>query len=143
MAEFSFSGMDELIDALQDADLFDEATQTELLQAGTDHLRDVIQEEIVRAPYNLKFVSTKLTKQRKAKKDKDGNYYMTVSVSGKNERGQRNATVAFVLNYGRSEAYGKIQGSYFWTRAVTRSEKTVVPIYESIITEKYRERGLI
>lgn len=143
MAEFSFNGMDELIAAMQEADIFDEATQTELLAAGSEHLRDVIREEVVRAPYNLKFVSQKLTKQRKAKKDKNGNYYMSVSVSGKNERGERNATVAFVLNYGRSEAYGKIPGSYFWTRAVKRSEKTVVPVYEAIITEKYKERGLI
>lgn len=143
MAEFSFDGMDELIAAMQEADIFDEATQTELLAAGSEHLRDVIREEVVRAPYNLKFVSQKLTKQRKAKKDKNGNYYMSVSVSGKNERGERNATVAFVLNYGRSESYGKIAGSYFWTRAVKRSEKTVVPVYEAIITEKYKERGLV
>lgn len=143
MAEFSFDGMDELIAAMQEADIFDEATQTELLAAGSEHLRDVIREEVVRAPYNLKFVSQKLTKQRKAKKDKNGNYYMSVSVSGKNERGERNSTVAFVLNYGRSESYGKIPGSYFWTRAVKRSENTVVPVYEAIITEKYKERGLI
>ncbi|MBQ9169138.1 MAG: hypothetical protein IJX67_12155 [Oscillospiraceae bacterium] len=143
MANLSVSGMDELIAAMQEADIFDEATQTELLAAGSEHLRDVIREEVVRAPYNLKFVSQKLTKQRKAKKDKNGNYYMSVSVSGKNERGERNATVAFVLNYGRSETYGKIPGSYFWTRAVKRSENTVVPVYEAIITEKYKERGLI
>ena len=143
MANLSVSGIDELIAAMQKADIFDEATQTELLAAGSEHLRDVIREEVVRAPYNLKFVSQKLTKQRKAKKDKNGNYYMSVSVSGKNERGERNATVAFVLNYGRIEAYGKIPGSYFWTRAGKRSENTVVPVYEAIITEKYKERGLI
>lgn len=143
MAEFSFDGMDDLIKAMQKADLFDEATQTDLLQAGTAHLRELIEDEAGRSQYNLKFLSPKLTKQKKVKKDKDGNYYMTVSVSGKNERGERNATVAFVLNYGRREEYGKIEGSYFWTRAVRRSETSVVPVYEKIITQKLQERGLV
>lgn len=143
MAEFTFEGMDDLIKAMQKADLFDEQTQTELLLAGTAQLRDLIQEEAGRAPYNLKFLSSKLTKQKKVKRDKDGNYYMTVSVSGKNERGQRNATVAFVLNYGRREEFGKIAGSYYWTRAVRRSDNTVVPVYEKIITKKLEERGLV
>ena len=143
MAEFTFEGMDDLIKTMQKADLFDEQTQTELLLAGTAQLRDLIQEEAGRAPYNLKFLSSKLTKQKKVKRDKDGNYYMTVSVSGKNERGQRNATVAFVLNYGRREEFGKIAGSYYWTRAVRRSDNTVVPVYEKIITKKLEERGLV
>lgn len=143
MPGFSTSGMEDLIKAMEDADLFDEEAQTELLLAGTDHLRSTIQEEIVRAPYDLKFVHLKLTKQRKAKKDKSGNYYMTVSVQGKNERGERNATVAFVLNYGRREEYGKIAGSYFWTRAVNRCAKSIIHIYERILTKKLEERGLV
>lgn len=143
MAEITFDGMDDLIKAMQQADLFDEATQTELLAAGTAHLRETISEETARAPYNLKWISPKLSKQKRAKKDKEGNYYMTVTVSGKNARGERNATVAFVLNYGRREEYGKIEGSYFWTRAVRRTENSVVLIYEKIVTEKLRERGLI
>lgn len=143
MAEFSVNGMDELIAAMQKADLFDKNTQEDLIDAGSRHLMAVIQEEAASSNFQLKQISNKLSKSRVVKVDKAGDYYKVVTVSGKNERGERNATVVFVLNYGRSEAYGKIQGSYFWTRAVKRSEKTVVPIYESIITEKYRERGLI
>ena len=143
MAELSSDGIDDLIKAMQRADIFDEATQTELLQAGAEHFRDIVRQEVNRAAYDLKFVSSKLSKQKKAKRDKDGNYYMTVTVTGKNERGERNATVAFVLNYGRREEYGKIEGSYFWTRARQRSDLTVVPVYEKIIEEKYKERGLI
>lgn len=143
MAEFSVEGMDDLIKVMQQADLFDEETQTELLQAGTAQLRDLIQEEAGRSQYNLKFLSSKLTKQKKVKRDKDGNYYMTVSVSGKNERGERNATVAFVLNYGRREEYGKIEGSYYWTRAVRRADGSLVPVYEKIISKKLQERGLV
>lgn len=142
MGEISFEGMDDLIRTMEKTDLFDESTQTELLKAGTEHLRESIREETGRSQYDLKFVSGKLTNPKKAKKDKDGNYYMSVSVSGKNERGERNSTVAFVLNYGRREKYGKITGSYFWTRAVQRSQQSILPIYEKIITKKLDERGL-
>lgn len=143
MAKFSHDGVDDLINAMQQADLFDEETQTELLQAGTEQFRKIVREEAGRSPHNLKFVLSKLSKQKRAKRDRDGNYYMTVSVTGKNERGERNASVAFVLNYGRREEYGKIAGSHFWTRAARRSDKSVVPIYEKIIGAKYKERGLI
>lgn len=142
MATLNVVGMDDVAKIMQKADLFDEETQTDLLLAGTRHLRETIVSEISRARYNLKFVSPKLTKQTKAQKDKNGNYYMTVSVSGKNQRGEKNAVVAFVLNYGRSEKYGKIEGSYYWTIAVSRAEKTVVPIYEEIIKKKMQERGV-
>lgn len=143
MANLSFDGIDGVINALQDADLFTEDIQQELLTAAERHLSEVIRQEIGRAPYDLSFVNKKLTKNRKIKKDKNGDYYLTVSVTGKNSRGERNATVAFVLNYGRREVFGKIEGSYFWTRAVQRSSNSLLPVYEKVITEKYREKGLI
>lgn len=144
MADFNvdFSSMDGLIKSLEGLDMFDEDMQSKMLNAGADRLMGTIREEANRSGYQLKRISSKLSKARKIKKDKNGNYYMTVTVSGKNERGERNATVAFVLNYGRSEKYGKIQGSYFWTRAVNRTEKTVQGVYENIVTEELRERGL-
>lgn len=142
MAEFECSGMDDLIKAMQGLDLFDEETQTELLKAGAEHLMQTIREEAGRSNYRLKSISAKLT-QRKIKKDRDGNYYVTVTVAGKNSRGERMATVAFVLNYGRSKKYGLIPGSYFWTTAVRRAEKTVLPVYEEIVSEKIEERGLM
>lgn len=143
MAIFTFDGIDNLVGTMQKADMFDDETQMELLTAGAKHLSDIIIEESGRAPYRLKWVSSKLSRSRKLKKDKNGNPYIVVSVRGKNERGERNATVAFVLNYGRAEEYGKIHGSYFWTRAVHRSEQTIKPIYEEIINEKLEERGLV
>lgn len=142
MAEFECSGMDDLIKAMQGLNLFDEEAQAELLKAGADHLMETIREEAGRSNYQLKSISSKLT-QRKIKKDKNGNYYTTVSVSGKNSRGERRATVAFVLNYGRSKKYGLIPGSYYWTRAVQRADKTVLPVYEEIVAKKLDERGLI
>lgn len=143
LASISFDGMDDLVKAMSQLDLFDEQTQTKLLTAGTAHLRSVIEEEGTRSGQDVKRMLTKLSKPRKAKKDKDGNYYMTVTVSGKNDRGERNATVLFVLNYGRSEPFGKIHGSYFWTRAVQRSQRDILPIYEKIINEELEERSLV
>ena len=144
MASFDvdFSSMDSMIKSLEDLDLFDEGMQTKMLNAGADKLMETIREEANRSGFQLKRISSKLSKGRKIKKDRDGNYYMTVTVGGKNERGERNATVAFVLNYGRSEEYGKIHGSYYWTRAVNRTEKTVQGVYEDIVTEELKERGL-
>lgn len=143
MAEFSVEGMDDLIKAMQKADLFDEKTQADLLDVGTRHLMDAIQEEAGRSSYQLKRISNKLSRSRVVKVDKLGDYYKMVTVSGKNERGERNATVAFVLNYGRQEEYGKIEGSYYWTRAVRRADGSLIPVYKKIISKKLQERGLV
>lgn len=144
MAEFDvdFSSIDNLIRSLEEMDLFDEDMQSKMLNAGADHLMDTIRKEAGSSGYRLSRISSKLIKSRKIKKDKNGNYFTSVTVTGKNERGERNATVAFVLNYGRSEKYGKIEGSYYWTRAVNRTEKSLQGVYEDIITEELNERGL-
>lgn len=143
MAEFDvdFSSVDKLIQSLEELDLFDEDMQGKMLNAGADHLMDTIRKEAGSSGYRLSRISSKLSKSRKIKKDKDGNYYTSVTVSGKNERGQRNATVAFVLNYGRSEKYGRIEGSYYWTRAVKRTEQSLQRVYEDIVTEELKERS--
>lgn len=144
MAEFDvdFSSIDNLIRSLEEMDLFNEDMQSKLLNAGADHLMDTIKKEASGSKYRLIHISSKLSKSRKIKKDKNGNYFTSVTVTGKNERGERNATVAFVLNYGRSEKYGKIEGSYYWTRAVSRTEKSLQGVYEDIVTEELNERGL-
>lgn len=144
MAEFDvdFSSIDNLIRSLEEMDLFDEDMQSKMLNAGADHLMDTIRKEDGSSGYRLSRISSKLIKSRKIKKDKNGNYFTSVTVTGKNERGERNATVAFVLNYGRSEKYGKIEGSYYWTRAVNRTEKSLQGVYEDIVTEELNERGL-
>ena len=143
LADLTFSGMDELIKTMASADIFDDATQTKLLLAGAEQLRSTIREEGSRSGQDVSRMLSKLQKPRKPKTDEDGNKYLTIGVTGKNSRGERNATVLFVLNYGRSEPYGKIHGSYFWTRAVQRASRDVVPIYEKIINEELEERSLI
>ena len=145
MAEFEvdFESMGDMIRSLQALDLFDDETQTKLLNAGSDLLMDTIREEAGRSPHNLKRIVGKLSRSKKPKTDKSGTRYVEVTVSGKNDRGERNATVAFVLNYGRSEKFGKITGSYFWTRAASRANKAVLETYENIITDELAERKLI
>ncbi len=143
LADISFTGMDELIKAMEQADIFNDDVQSKLLMAGAEKLREAIREEGSRSGQDVGRMLSKLTKPKSIKTDKDGNKYLTVTVSGKNTRGERNATVLFVLNYGRSEPYGKIHGSYFWTRAVQRSERQVLPVYEKIINEELTERGLV
>ena len=144
MASFKLESgsLDTLVRQLESMNMFDEDTQEELLNAGADHLIGTIRKEAGSAPYRLDRIAGKVTKSRKIKKDKNGNYYLTVTPNGKNSRGERNATVAFVLNYGRSEKYGKITGCYFWTRAVKSVEKTVTKIYADLIDQKIKEKGL-
>lgn len=141
--EIDTGSMEGLVSFLQAEGLFSEEFQTKLLTAGVEHLQSEIRAQASRAPYQLQRISSKLSRSRKIKKDKNGNYYMTVTVSGKNDKGERNATVAFVLNYGRAEKFGKISGSYFWTKAVQKAERAVLPLYEEIVNQELSERGLI
>lgn len=140
MAEFEFSVSD-LIQALEKADLFDEESQSRLLEAGSKALIDQIDTETRRSQYNLAWISPKL-KAGKIKKNKNGEYYVTVTVNGKNTRGERLATIAFVFNYGRQKKYGEIKGQYFWTRAVKQTEKILPQIYEREVTNILQERGI-
>ena len=89
----------------------------------------------------MRWISPKL-KAGKIKKNKNGEYYVTVTVNGKNIRGQRLATIAFVFNYGRQKKYGEIKGQYFWTRAVKQTEKILPQIYEREVTNILQERGI-
>ena len=62
---------------------------------------------------------------------------------GKNKHGVRRATVLFVLNYGRGPEYGKISGTYFWTKGSKAAESQVDKELEDILTKKLKERGLL
>ena len=140
LAQFEFS-VNDLIQALDKADLFDAESQERLLTAGSAHLIDEIKQETNRSTYNLKWISPKI-KAGKMKKNKNGEYSTTVTLNGKNERGERFATIAFVLNYGRQKKYGLIKGQYFWTRAVKSTDKTISQVYEKEVNKILQERGL-
>lgn len=140
MAQFD-TDMFDVIQALQKADLFDEESQTRLLKIGSSSLIEQIDAEARRSQYNLKFISPKL-KAGKIKKNKNGDYTVTVTVNGKNPAGERLATIAFVFNYGRQKKYGEIKAQYFWTRAVKQTEKIVPQLYEREVTKIFQERGI-
>ena len=99
MAEFDCSSIDQLIKEMQNLDLYDEETQDEVLNAEADVLVSEIQNSMSTSKFDLSKIARNV-KKSKVKKT-NGNRSVTVTVRGKNERGERNAVVAFVLNYGR------------------------------------------
>lgn len=142
MANIKIEGMDELILTLQKADIFDEETQKEMLNAGANITIANISDEMIKSRFSIGHLTTKLTKT-KIKKNKYGEPQIGVTAKGKNAYGTRNATILFVLNYGRSKKYGEIIGDYFWTKGVRKSEKEIQKRLEEITKEKLKERGLI
>ena len=142
MANVKREGMDDLVLTLQKADIFEDDTQKEMLNVGADILIDNISDEMIRSHFTIGHLTSKLTKT-KIKKNKYGEPQMSVTVKGKNLNGIRNATVLFVLNYGRNKKYGEIVGDYFWTKGVRKSEKEIQKRLEEITKEKLKERGLI
>ena len=55
LAQFEYS-VNDLIQALDKADLFDAESQERLLKAGSDHLIEQIKQETNRSTYNLKWI---------------------------------------------------------------------------------------
>ncbi len=142
MANVKIDGMDQLVRMMQQANILDDATQKEMLNAGADILIDNISDEMVRSHFTIGHLTNKLTKT-KIKRNKYYEPQINVTVKGKNLNGVRNAAVLFVLNYGRGKKYGEIVGDYFWTKGLRKSEKEIQKRLEEIATEKLKERGLI
>lgn len=142
MAEFEVDGLAELIQKLESDGLLDEAAE-DILFAQADEMKDTVQSEMHKSRFDLQRIAKKVGYTKKVKVGKDGVKYLTVTVNGTNEQGERNATVAFVLNYGRSEQYGEIQGGYFWTKANKHMEKRVLTIAEEKAEQYYKSKGLI
>lgn len=150
MANVSFDGVDKLIQALEKADLFDEQTQEEILYAGGDILVDCIREEMNKSAFNISGLTKKVRYGKIKYSSKSGQRSITISPYGKNKRGERNATVLFVLNYGRkrqmienNKVLGAITGGHFWTKGTQNAEKRIEPKINEIVNRKFKERGLI
>ena len=143
MAEFRSSGVDGTIRALQQASLFDEDTVARLLERGSELFVGTVRQEMERAPYRLGSILQKVARKgRTVRRDKNGDPFVTVTINGKNRRGERNATVAFVLNYGRRKEFGEIAPAHFWTRAKQQTAEALPQAYADAAEEIYRERGL-
>lgn len=143
MANISITGADELITKLQKASEFDDEMQKDLLYAAGDIIAEELQKAIKTSGFRTEAYASSVKYRKTIKQDKYGDPYISITAVGKNEHGTRRATVLFVLNYGRSAEYGKIDGTYFWTKGVRNAEKRVDAELEKILTQKLKERGLL
>lgn len=143
MAKFNSSGVTDVLRALEKADLFDDDAAGQLLGRGAELFVENVRNEMRSAPYRLGRILDKVRRKGgKPKRDKEGRPYVTVTINGRNARGERNAAVAFVLNYGRSEKYGRIEPAHFWTRAKQQTAEQLPGAYAEVVTHIYEERGL-
>ena len=143
MAKVKISGTEELLATLQSENLFDEDMEKELLYAAGDIIVDELRRMVRNSGFRTAEYASSVKYSKTIKKDKNGYPYISITATGKNRQGERRATVLFVLNYGRSEKYGKIQGTYFWTKGVRNAQKRVDAELEKIMTQKLQERGLL
>lgn len=101
MARLSFSGLDDLMLSLQDvADIPDDVAK-EMLEAEAA----VVEEAQIAYGVSMGVYDTGDTLRSihrgKMKRGKDGERLLYVTPQGRNDRGERNATVAFVNEYGK------------------------------------------
>lgn len=143
MANISISGAEEFMATLQKANMFDDEMQQELLYAAGDIIVEELQKMVRSSGFRTEGYASSVKYRKTIKQDKNGDPYITITAVGKNEHGTRRATVLFVLNYGRSAEYGKIDGTYFWTKGVRSAQKRVNEELEKILTQKLKERGLL
>ena len=143
MAEFQTDGLAEFIRQLEQDDLFNDEVAGEMLFAMADEMVDSVQKKMRSTKYDMARLSKKVGYTKKIKEEKNGGKSVTVSVKGKNARGERNATVVFVLNYGRSEKYGRLAPMHFWDSASQEAKEKAQKIAEETATDYYKSKGMI
>lgn len=123
MAELDVSGITETIRQLNKADLFTDENLKDMLTVGADIMLDAVKSAFIEAGHNNISLKRRtgetyrhIVRRTKLRRDKHGDPYMVVSVAGKDSRGQKYGTKAFVLNYGRRTG-GKIPADFYWSRA--------------------------
>ena len=142
MASFDVSGdLSEMVSNLEKLNLFDDATQKEVLTGCGDILTRKIK-ELFTGDWETTETFRHVVCKPRIQRDRNGVPYVTVTVDGKRSDGQRYGTIAFVLNYGRREEYGHIEGSHFWNRAVEVTEKEMQQLIEEITNERIQKSGL-
>lgn len=141
---FDEAALQSLIRQLENNGLFDEDFQREMLFAAAD----IMKAEAAASMKKYRIVDTGETARhvgykKSVKTAKTGARRVTVSVQGKNRRGERYAAIAFVNNYGRHKRYGYIPATYFWSRAREMAEPKINAKWETMVSEKLRQKGLI
>lgn len=142
MAKFETSGIDGMMATLQNAAELDEETVKELMAAAGEIMVAEIKRRVAQSGFATEEY-VKSIRPTKVRKNKYGEPYIQVTAVGKNKHGERRAAVLFVLNYGRGPEYGRITGTYFWTRGSKEAAKQVDRELEKILTKKLKERGLL
>lgn len=142
MASFSVEGLDDVIRSLEKADLFTPENAAEMVNAGAEVVKEHLGRELQASSFDIGKHAGKLTYSKRAKRGRNGDYYTSITAKGNAGSGQRLATVLFVLNYGRSQKYGQIQGGYFWTRGTKNAEDPATAAVEAVAEKLLREAGL-
>lgn len=143
MAEIETDGLTEFIRQLETDGLFSDEVAEEMLFAMADNMVETAQQKMRSSRYKMDRLAKKVGYTKKVKEEKNGGKSVTVTVKGKNKRGERNATVVFVLNYGRREQYGRIEPTHFWTKASKEAKEKSQEIAENAASEYYKSRGMI
>lgn len=143
MADITFEGMDDIIRALDAAGKMDDDTVKDILNAGADIAVEEIRTQIRGSRFKIAEYAPYVTKG-KIKRNKNGDPYMSVTVSGTNQHGERRGTVLFVLNYGRSsrDPHGEIRPGYFWTVATQKAKEEAARAMEAALAKKLQKEGL-
>lgn len=142
MAELEIGGIDDLIRRLERANMFDEQTQRTMLFEGAEIMTQEAK-KAMKAHGSSGELARRIGYTKSVKTTKVGARRVSVTVKGKADSGQRYAVIAFVLNYGRHERYGKIPASYAWTRARKNAEPKITKRWEDMLTEKLKTKGLV
>ena len=103
MASFDTSGIDDILNKITSREVATSSAVPKMLKAAGDILVRAQQDEI-RSTFKSNRTTGDLAKSIKASavKGNDSEKYVEVTPTGNNRRGQRNATVGFVHQYGRS-----------------------------------------
>lgn len=143
LADIEFAGMDEAIRAMEVAGELTDDVINEMLQAGADVTLDELRSGVSRSRFRISDYAQNIKADKRFKrKRKNGDPYVTINVSGKNQNGERKAAILFVLNYGRREKYGKIEPGYFWTSATKKAQAPAAKAMEAVLEKYYKKEGL-
>lgn len=142
MAKFQTSGLDEMVAKLQNAGGLDDKLVNEIMNAAGEIMVTEIKKRVAQSGFATEDY-VKSIKPTRIRKNKYGEPYIQVTAEGNNKHGERRAAVLFILNYGRGPEYGRITGTYFWTRGSQEAAKQVDKELEELFTQKLKERGLL
>lgn len=142
MAKFQTSGVDEMVAKLQKAGGLDDKLVTEIMNAAGEIMVAEIKKRVAQSGFATEEY-VKSIKPTKIRRNKFGEPYIQVTAVGNNKQGERRAAVLFVLNYGRGPQYGRITGTYYWTRGSQEAAKQVEKELDALLTQKLKERGLL